>query len=271
LKISVAIPDSTLIDEFSQLEKTRKISFISRACSIFRTDTIYIYQEKEGNKKDRFLLSTILRYLETPQYLRKLVFQKMDALKFAGITQPLKTPHHSVSPDIVKVKAGDIREGLVINSKGKRFVHVGFNKLIPYFGKEKAGKRTTIKFTSDYPNLSIQEIPRNEIQEYWGYMVKEIGSLPTLLSKWNLDIIFTSKKGKTINLEKKLLQNNTHTLIVFGSPRRGLFEILGSTIKTIPRSLILNFFPNQGTETVRLEEAILGTLTILNSYDFNQV
>ena len=26
----------------------------------------------------------------------------------------------------------------------------------------------------------------------------------------------------------------------------------------------LNFFPNQATETVRLEEAILGTLAILN-------
>jgi predicted SPOUT superfamily RNA methylase MTH1 len=27
----------------------------------------------------------------------------------------------------------------------------------------------------------------------------------------------------------------------------------------------VNMFPNQGTETVRLEEAVLGTLAILNS------
>jgi len=28
---------------------------------------------------------------------------------------------------------------------------------------------------------------------------------------------------------------------------------------------VINFFPHQATETVRLEEAILGTLSILNS------
>jgi hypothetical protein len=28
----------------------------------------------------------------------------------------------------------------------------------------------------------------------------------------------------------------------------------------------LNFFPNQATETVRLEEALLGTLSIINAY-----
>jgi len=34
----------------------------------------------------------------------------------------------------------------------------------------------------------------------------------------------------------------------------------------LQNSKTLNFFPNQATETVRLEEALLGTLSIINAY-----
>jgi predicted SPOUT superfamily RNA methylase MTH1 len=37
----------------------------------------------------------------------------------------------------------------------------------------------------------------------------------------------------------------------------------GSSVK--PYEFVVNMFPNQGTETVRLEEAVLGTLAILNN------
>jgi predicted SPOUT superfamily RNA methylase MTH1 len=33
-----------------------------------------------------------------------------------------------------------------------------------------------------------------------------------------------------------------------------------------PYEFVVNMFPNQGTDTVRLEEAVLGTLAILNSF-----
>ena len=38
----------------------------------------------------------------------------------------------------------------------------------------------------------------------------------------------------------------------------------GASIK--PYEFVVNMFPNQGTETVRLEEAVLGTLAILNNF-----
>ena len=53
-------------------------------------------------------------------------------------------------------------------------------------------------------------------------------------------------------------------LIVFGSTKKGIHDILGSKINNIQDSKTVNFFPNQGTETVRLEEAVLGCLSILN-------
>jgi len=56
---------------------------------------------------------------------------------------------------------------------------------------------------------------------------------------------------------------------VFGSTEKGVHEILGSDIKKFQNTKIFNFFPNQATETVRLEEAILGTLTVLNFFNTN--
>lgn len=93
MKLSIAIPDSSLSDESTKLDKSRKISEIARACAIFKINTIYIYQDG-NNKEDRSLMMTIFRYLETPQFLRKRLFPKMNDLKFAGVLHPLKIPSH---------------------------------------------------------------------------------------------------------------------------------------------------------------------------------
>ena len=266
MKISVAIPDSALIDESTQLDKSRKISLIARTCAIFKTQTIYIYHESSGSDQDKSLLRTILKYLETPQYLRRDLFPKIAELKFAGILSPLKIPHHTYTSDSNKIKTGDIREGIVFFAKGGKYVDVGLDKPIKYFGNEKEGRRITVQFKTGFPELSIKQISRNEIQQYWGYDVKESANLRTLLSNWDSHVILTSKKGKIIHKTQKFFDeiSSTSVLVVFGSPERGVHEILGGAVHKIPKSQILNFFPDQATETVRLEEAMLGTLSILN-------
>ena len=266
MKISVAIPDSSLVDESTQLGKSMKISLIARACAIFRVETIHIYHESSGSEADRALLRTILKYLETPQYLRRGLFKKIAELKFSGSLSPLKIPHHLYTSDPEKIKIGDIREGVVIFANGRKHVDVGVKKLITYSGEEEAGKRVTVKFKTGYPDFSVSKVSRDDVKEYWGYDVKESANLRTLLSRWNSNVILTSKKGRTIHKAQKYFSeiSNTSVLVVFGSPERGLHEILGKPINEIPRSQILNFFPEQATETVRLEEAILGTLAILN-------
>ncbi len=266
MKISIAIPDSSIKDEPTQLSKSMKISLIARACAIFQVQTIYIYHESSGSMQDRSLLRTILKYLETPQYLRRELFQKISELKFAGSLSPLKIPHHSYTSDSRKIKAGDIREGMIVFVKGRKYVDVGLEQLVPYFGEYKEERRITVQFKTGFPELSVKQISRNETRQYWGYEVKESANLRTLLTNWDSDVILTSKKGKIIHKMQKYFDeiSNTNLLIVFGSPERGLHEILGKAITSIPRSQILNFFPEQATETVRLEEAILGTLAIVN-------
>src|SRR5205807_731340 len=55
-------------------------------------------------------MARILQYLETPQYLRKLLFPKHTDLSNAGLLNPLDSPHH--------VRADEetpYREGVVVN------------------------------------------------------------------------------------------------------------------------------------------------------------
>lgn len=266
MELSIAIPDSCLLDESTQLDKSRKISSIARSCAIFKINTIYIYNDK-GTTQDKTLLVTILKYLETPPFLRKRMFPKVNELKYAGVLNPLKIPSHITPTNPKKISVGDVREGIVVAFKGRRFVDVGINQLIPYFGKKDIGKRITVQFKNKEPEIAIKEIRKEETKKYWGYQIKERSVLSSLTSSWDGKIILTSRKGKIItpSVIHEYANNPKPTLVVFGSTDKGVHEILGSNIKQIQNSKILNFFPDQATETVRLEEAILGTLTILKS------
>lgn len=88
-----------------------------------------------------------------------------------------------------------------------------------------------------------------------------------MLSEWKGNIIITSRKGRTATKEQisKYTTSEKPTLVVFGSPDKGVHEIIGGRMKNVQNAKSLNFFPNQATETVRLEEAILGTLAIINA------
>jgi len=271
LTLSIAIPDSSLKDETTQVNKTRKISIIARACAIFKVKEIFIYKEKNYNRNDSILLSTLLKYLETPQYFRKQLFPKMNILKYAGVLYPLKIQNHLKTSDPKKIQVGDMRDAIIINYKGKKFVDVGVNQLIPFFGNEKYGTRIAVQIKTVRPKFSVKIIPRNEISEYWGYKVKEGSNLFSVLTAWNGNIILTSRKGKILTKShtQKYDIFGKDTLVVFGSTEKGVHEILGNNIRKIQNAKIFNFFPNQATETVRLEEAILGTLSILNFFNTN--
>jgi len=266
LKLSVAIPESALSDDSLKIDKTRKISVLARACSMFKIDTIYVYQDGGNNKQDGSLLVMILKYLETPQFLRRRLFPKMNDLKFAGVLQPLKIPSHITPSNQKKIIRGDVREGIIVSVKGKKFVDVGINQLIQFYGQTGVGKRVTVQFKEGYPKLSVKEIDKTEAPGYWGYSVKERANLFSIFSEWKGNVIITSRKGKTATKEQisKYTTSDQPVLVAFGSPEKGIHEILGGRMKNVQNAKSLNFFPNQSTETVRLEEALLGTLAILN-------
>jgi len=268
----VAIPDSALSDEQTKRDKSIKIAQFARACSIFRVKRIYIYHDalSQFEKEDPVLLRTILRYLDTPQYLRRILYPRMSELDFAGILHPIKAPHHRPPQDIRTVRAGDVRIGVIAKVKGALFVEVGLGSLVPFDGEGSDGKKVNVKFTSPHPHLRAMEATELDIFEYWGYEVKEVPSIVKLLSGIEkTTVIATSRKGGFIkNNEAKLaesIKNSKNVLVIFGSPKHGVHEIIAKENSSIKPEFMVNMFPNQATETVRLEEAVLGTLAILNA------
>jgi|GEM_PF-67616 len=299
LRIFVAIPDSSLSDEKNLREKTIKIGRFARAFSIFGVKKIIIYKDPttKNMNSDKFLMKLILDFLTTPQYLRKSIYPMNHELSYIGLLPPIKAPQHKKKIKLSEVKANELRVGLIYHRKSllnqisnnkinnnKKFiidlrnktyeyyVDVGLDFPIPFLGQGRDGQKIIVKFIDSYPNLkSIQATESDIKKEYLGYDVLNINSIDEFLRKLDQKtfVVFTSKKGVIFkNREsefKEIIKKFDNLLIVFGSPSKGINEIY-PTFQKINNSMYLNIFPYQKTETIRLEEALLGTLTIFNHF-----
>jgi predicted SPOUT superfamily RNA methylase MTH1 len=265
-ELSVAIP-SNLVAELSHLrEKTSVIGQISRASAIFRVNHIYLYKDSPDESK---LIRQIMQYMETPQYLRKQLFPHQPELRYAGVLPPLRTPHHSVETNKNLISIGDYREGYSLNKNGEIFADVGLSSLLKIYGSSPSiNSRVTVKITNTSP-LSGVIIRKNEIKKYWGYAVHVINNLNQLLGTGLFDLtLATSKNGaQYIDNKKYLLKKwgmSEKVLIAFGTPQRGLNEVLGEDTINNFFDFYLNLIPEQGTKTVRTNEAYMACLAIIN-------
>ena len=278
-RISVAVPASTVSDVPHLREKTYKVGFIGRALAIFRVDEIIIYPDdyRKNQRKEMNFMATVLSYMETPQYLRKNLFKIRPELRYAGILPPLRTPHHPLGGNIEDLKIGEPREGvsMMIKKEGT-YVDVGIKIPVLVPGRKIApGKRITvqIKEVSLQPKASL--LNKKRINVYWGYKVSVIRDpIGHFVKKRNFDLVIaTSRLGDSIidimETLKKTWRSSRSILVAFGSPDRGLTEILsdeGLALKDFAQYTI-NTIPNQATETVRTEEALFATLSIFNLFD----
>jgi methyltransferase len=275
LRFDLSIPDSFLYDVSTEIDKTLKIFQLSRALSIFRVNNVFIYHDKllNASKNDLQLMVTILEYLDTPQYLRRKIYPKLEILKNVGKLHPIRSHHHKDRLEIREVKSGEIRVGVVEKRRDAYFVDVGLSIPIQYDGKFKHnGRKVNVKLLRHKNYINAIDIEKNEITElYWGYNLHQIRDLKNIMDKFPLsNIILTSRHSKYFNpFENEFsklnsLLGNNSILVVFGSPKFGLNSILSKEKINISKYYSYNFFPNQGTQTVRLEESIYGVLSILN-------
>jgi methyltransferase len=275
LRFDVSIPDSFLYDVSTEIDKILKIFQLSRALSIFRVNNVFIYHDKllNASKNDLQLMVTILEYLDTPQYLRRKLYPKLEILKNVGKLHPIRSHHHKDRLEIREIKSGEIRVGVVEKRREAYFVDVGLSIPIQYDGKFKQnGRKVNVKLLRHKNYINAVDIEKNEITElYWGYNLHQIRDLKKIMDRFPLsNIILTSRHSKYFNpFENEFsklnsLLGNNSILVVFGSPKFGLNSILSKEQMNISKYYSYNFFPNQGTQTVRLEESIYGVLSILN-------
>ncbi len=273
-RLAVAVPASVISDTPHLREKTSKIGFIGRAAAIFRVDEIIVYADdpKFNQHREIDFIATLLRYIETPQYLRKRLFELKPELQFAGILPPLRTPHHPLPR---KLKVGDYREAVVLSkAKEGTLVDIGLEQPALLRRTEfPANQRITVQVVTAGQKVEVQAVSRHEVPEYWGFTVTvEPRGLKPLLSETRFDLfVGTSKFAPHIQEVVKRLSDRwakaESVIVLFGSPSRGLFEIAKNERWTLNEAVdfVVNTFPNQGTETVRTEEAVLASLAILNA------
>ena len=276
-KISIAIPTSVASDTPHLREKTAKIGLIGRAAAIFRINEIIVYPDnpKAHQAADGELVAMLLSYIETPQYLRKALFKIQPELQYAGILPPLRTPHHPLNRRAKLLKVGEYREGVTVSQNGTgTLVDVGVERPAVIANTQlPMNKRVTVRILKIDTQVEAGLANREEKPEYWGYRVTfEQRPLGRILKDRGFSLtIATSKYGKPYrdvakDLTEKWKVADT-AAVAFGPPTQGLHEIArheGLELDKI-MDFVVNMIPNQGTETVRTEEALVASLAILNA------
>ncbi|CRK94906.1 CLUMA_CG008398, isoform A [Clunio marinus] len=295
--VSIAISGSILDNAQSPELRTYLAGQIARAACIYNIDEIVIFDDQptgnvtttrmqtlettDGVKTARtccIQFARILQYLECPQYLRKFFFPLHNDLKFSGLLNPLDSQHHlRATSEFI------YREGITTNKphpKGS-FVNVGLLNDVLVNKQLAENLRVTVKLppNTELKSKKLRGIvvspsePRRATGIYWGYNVRVANSISQVFSQSpypeGYDVtIGTSDKGENVQeVETKSVKFN-HLLIVFG----GLLGLENAVenddeLNVDDPSLLFdhyfNVVPQQGSRTIRTEEAVLITLSSL--------
>ena len=275
-ELAIAIPASFVSDIPHLREKTAKIGMIGRAAAIFGVNEVIIFPDDPtvNQSRESNLISTVLSYIETPQYLRKYLFKMEPELRYAGILPPLRTLHHPLTKRLREMKVGEFREGVTVSRvKDGVLVDVGVERPFLVEDKEtKLNKRVTVRTITLTPEPKATVVKRKEIPTYWGFQVTT-SDLPLgqLVKQHGFDLVIaTSRLGTPFtNVKEAILtrwKNSYQVLVAFGAPTRGLYEIakLENIVLDQIANFVINMIPSQGTETIRTEEAVFASLAVLN-------
>ncbi|MEM0112949.1 MAG: putative RNA uridine N3 methyltransferase [Fervidicoccaceae archaeon] len=280
IDIELLLPYCTLENEPDILRETIKANIIARYASIFRVSRILLYRSRRKKEcfepSKRFAL--LLNVFRTPPYLRRKIYGKRKELKYLGLAYPLQSPTHTVKPS---PREGELREGLVEKvERGRILVDIGLRAPTWVEASEtnriKVGDVFLFRVTSAHP-LQVERIESSD--EWIGYEVKNVGYLHSYLKRvaGTRAVIGTSRLGEPIweNLRRvsEIMRTSGWKItLVFGEPYRGLYDIAKELSIDVNEYFngIYNFVMNQGTRTVRTEEAIPIVLSVVSILKFSQ-
>ncbi len=286
LNISVLIPDTTLEETKDHVKQAQKVYQIARTLTIFRVDTVYIYRALSSDlRRQRWqgrILSAILEYLETPQYLRKILIDKMPELKSVGTLSPLAAEHHPLKE---KPRAGIIREGALFEKSGKYLVELGFQHPFEAINVKPAAnlKNRIVRVTARLEKnddrkafvariLTKEELEKKYPWYYNGYRVKvkdtTLGKLLKGLKGFKVATDRTCEHINPLKFVEDWKRRRTPLLVAFGSPKHGIPSILkqeGLKIHDVFDGCI-GLIKNSAVRTIRLEEALMMFLSQISPF-----
>ncbi|EMC98544.1 hypothetical protein BAUCODRAFT_23290 [Baudoinia panamericana UAMH 10762] len=237
-------------------------------------------------------LVQMLTYLETPPHLRRTLIPKHADFQCAGVAPSLDMPHHLRSDEWCI-----FREGVALHPGENRdgnpgtLVDCGLQQKVFVGVPLEERSRVTVKLP-DQPQAGRQDMlhgeavspdtPREEAGYYWGYSVRQASSLGAVFTECQYDggydiSIGTSERGMSV---QSVLSADSvscvqptwqHLLIVFGGVA-GLEAALSADAELQAAGVSeakevfdrwLNVLPQQGSRTIRTEEATWIALTSL--------
>ncbi|CAF1201069.1 unnamed protein product [Adineta ricciae] len=245
-------------------------------------------------------LIRLLEYLECPQYLRKQFFPRQKLLEYAGLLNPLDAPHHLRTNEYWLYREGVTLPLRPADGKGS-WVDVGLYETKVQIDKRlQQGLRVTVRRTDITPEEYFQtkelsndtqqtnkkkripgeivspSTPRLESAFYWGYQVRKAETIRTVVEDCPFDdgdnhpakydlVIGTSERGTSYDKITEFPRFR-HALIVFGG-LQGLEKAFAQEEDSMTAEQLFHFYlntcPQQGSRTIRTEEAILITLSCL--------
>jgi len=305
--LSVAVAGSIIDNAQSPELRSYLAGQVARACCIFNVDEVIVFDDKGATTKDadteivNGIVSTqeggvakmarILQYLECPQYMRKQLFPQHKDLQYAGLLNPLDSPHHLRADEEAEFREGIVTDKPVGEGKGS-WVHVGLVNPVQIDKRLVAGTRVTVQTLQ--PDKEDQKktkgkavapsFPRTARGLYWGYVVRQCESLGAVFAKspykGGYDLtVGTSEKGVAVESltedsddeDEKEAKRPKHILIVFGGVQGLEFALENDQELDVDDASVLfhhyvNTCPNQGSRTIRTEEAILVSLSALRTF-----
>nr|POE62555.1 putative methyltransferase c9orf114 [Quercus suber] len=285
--------------------KTALAGQIARACAVFCVDEIVVFDDGQAPTRapesggytafadPNYFLFHLLSYLETPPHLRRALFPMHPDLRTAGALPSLDMPHHLRGEEWCAFREGVTKDRVRSPGEGT-LVETGLPRKVVVPVELEVGMRITVQLPETDPAGGGGEVlqaeavgpdaPRTQKGYYWGYAVRQAGSLGEVFTECPFDggydvSVGTSERGvslrEVLDHDKAAYITPTwqHLLVVFGGVA-GLEAALSADTKLreagVGRAQELfdrwvNAVPGQGSRTIRTEEAVWVVLTGLRS------
>ncbi|BES95106.1 DUF171 [Nesidiocoris tenuis] len=283
--IAIAIAGSIVDNVQTEELATYLAGQIARAAAIYKIDEIIVFDDtcstginsKAGYESQTWencvWLAKVLQFLECPQYLRKHLFPLSRDFKFAGLLNPLDTPHH-LRRDSISL----YREGVVVEEVhqhlNQSYANIGLTDNVRLDKCLEPGIRVTVKLNpGNTGSVVTPREPKETLGLYWGYEVRLARSFSAIFSEcphkkgYNLTI-GTSDKGKPLTETTFSRKKRRRALIAIGGLQGLEFALSNDeNLKSEDVSLVfdhyVNVCPSQGSRTIRSEEALLISLALI--------
>lgn len=247
-----------------------------------------------GDTDPAHFLTHILSFLEAPPMMRRTLFPLHPNLRLTALLPSLDMPHHPNPKEQLPYREGVVLPPGKNSPKTGSLVEIGIGQPVQIKDDIPPKTRVTLRFPEElygedgglsdaavFPECIHPDAPRTEGGYYWGYSVRKCDSLSTVFTESpyedGYDVsIGTSERGAPVSRAFPVTAGPLdfkHLLIVFGGPRGlefsamndeqlGSMDVSGGKTKELFDHWI-NVLPNQGSRTIRSEEALLIALTAL--------